>query len=600
MFNERKTESIVRSLLRAAGHFDSADVRVEEQKSDFPRINKLLKSASKKGQGAGYPDFIISSEMHSDFLIVIECKADETKHISEEGDRYADYAVDGALLYANYLSREFDVMAIAVSGQTESSLRTSHFLYLKGASRAIEFPAYDIVSFDEYYQKVSRSEIKMQQDYSSLLAYSRTLNEELRDAKIKEAHRGLLIFGIMVALGNEAFRKSFRAENTARQLAESLVTAILNEFSLADLPEKRISNLRGAFLFISRNTTLTNDKDFFVTLIEDIDTKVNSFIRNYKYHDALGQFYVQFLRYANNDKGLGIVLTPPHIAELFADLADINAQSVVYDNCCGTAGLLIAAMKRMLSGDAFSDESKRKIKNEQLIGVEFQDDIYALAVSNMVIHGDGKTNILLGDCFAIQDKIKKDYRPNVGLLNPPYKTKVMELQFVLNNLEVLEVGGTCIAIVPLSCVIKDSKKTVDLKQKILENHTLEAVMSMPPQLFHDSDVGAVTCIVVITAHKPHPAGRKTWFGYWRDDGYAIAKHFGRIDVDGRWPAIKSRWLNAYRNREVEDGDSVATEVVASDEWCAEAYLETDYSSLTLADFEDEIRKYVSFRILHDR
>ena len=105
-------------------------------------------------------------------------------------------------------------------------------------------------------------------------------------------------------------------------MAENLVISIINEFTNAQLPPDRIVSLRGAFSFIELNTTLTTDKDFFVSLIEQIDTKVNSFIKTHKYHDALGQFYVQFLRYANNDKGLGIVLTPPHIAELFAELVD--------------------------------------------------------------------------------------------------------------------------------------------------------------------------------------------------------------------------------------------------------------------------------------
>ena len=601
--NERKTEALVRSQLRSVGHFDDSNVCVEEQKSDSPRIGKLLQRASKKGDGAGYPDFIISSGIYSDFLIIIECKADETKHISEEGNRYAEYAVDGVLLYTDYLSKEFDVLAIAASGQTESKLRISHYLHLQGASKAIEFPLTEILSFSEYYEKIIHSDIKSRQDYDALLTYSRDLNEKLQAAKIKEAHRGLLICGIMVALGNEAFRKSFSAQTTAKQLAESLVNSIRNEFRLAQLPHDRIVNLEGAFSFIKQNTTLTNDKEFFIGLIKEIDTEVNTFIQNHKYHDTLGQFYVQFLRYANNDKGLGIVLTPSHMADLFADIADVNAQSVVYDNCCGTAGLLIAAMKRMLLGNTLSNDAKDKIKKEQLIGVEFQDDIYALAVSNMVIHGDGKTNILLGDCFKISEQIKKDHKPNVGLLNPPYKTKsskIEELEFVLNNLESLEVGGTCVAILPLGCAIAANSTIVELKRRILERHTLQAVMSMPGEVFHDSKVGVVTCIMVITAHNPHPPGKKTWFGYWRNDGYVITKHMGRIDLNNLWSKIKEGWLTAYRNREVVYGQSVTAEVGPSDEWCAEAYMETDYSTLTMSDFENEIKKYVSYRIMNAR
>jgi type I restriction enzyme M protein len=598
MPNERKTEALVRKRLEKCGFFKDGNLIVEEQKSDSPRIDKLLKNASKKGEFQGYPEFIISSKIYSDFLIVIECKADSTKHISKTLDKYSDFAVDGALLYASFLSKEFDVLAIAVSGET--TLRISHYLHLRGTDRAVEFLADEILPFNDYHEKYLHSDVKFRQDYDTLLSYSRELNEELQAKKIKESHRGLLISGILVALGDEPFKNGFKVQKTAKNLANHLVESIVNELKSAKLPLDKISSLEGEFSFIKRNATLTSDKDFFVGLIEQIDDNVNAFIRTHKFHDTLGQFYVQFLQYANNDKGLGIVLTPPHIAELFTDLAEINKKSVVFDNCCGTAGLLIAAMKRMLNGVSQTEESS--IKKKQLIGIEFQEDIYALAVSNMIVHGDGKTNIFSGDCFELSKGIKSKYKPNVGVLNPPYKSNVNtveELEFVLNNLSVLQAGGKCIAILPFSCAIGDNAEVLELKRKLLEKHTLEAVMSMPIDLFHDSNVGVVTCVMVITPHRPHPSGKKTWFGYWRDDGFVKTKHRGRADVNHTWENIKKHWLNAYQSREVIKGLSVIAEVKAKDEWCAEAYMETDYSNLKAEDFERELRKYVAFKILNE-
>lgn len=601
MPNERKTETLVRNRLTKAGYFKGRDLTVEEQKSDSPRIDKLLKYASKKGGHQGYPEFIITSNAKADFLIVIECKADPRKHISKTHNKYADYAVDGVMLYASFLSKEFDVLAIAVSGDSVATLRISHYIHLKGASQAVEFSSDTILSFDEYYTNFLHSDIKFRQDYDALLGYSRELNENLQAQKIKEAHRGLLICGILVALENAAFKTSYAVQETAQHLADNLVASIINEFK-AELPAERIVSLEQAFAFIKVNATLTSDKTFFVELIDEIDTNVNSFIRTHKYHDAMGQFYVQFLRYANNDKGLGIVLTPPHVAQLFSDLAEVNKDSIVFDNCCGTAGLLIAAMKKMLTDTGVSAAKEKTIKKKQLIGIEFQDDIYALAVSNMVVHGDGKTNIHSGDCFQLSPTIRDKYKPNVGLLNPPYKTrgsKIEELDFVLNNVEALRQDGKCIAILPLGCAISGDAAILERKRKLLEKHTLEAVMSMPAELFHDSDVGVVTCIMVITAHRPHPKGKKTWFGYWRDDGYIKTKHRGRIDLNGTWEQIRTKWLNGYRNREVVEGLCVTAEVKSEDEWCAEAYMETDYSGLSATDFERELKKYVAFRILND-
>src|SRR3990167_3002641 len=100
--NERKTENIVRK------HFEKfpKSCLIEEQRSDSIKIQKLLKNASKKGNNAGYPEFIIQVNDYKDFVIVIECKPDIKKHQSKNLDKYGDYAVDGALLYASFLSKE--------------------------------------------------------------------------------------------------------------------------------------------------------------------------------------------------------------------------------------------------------------------------------------------------------------------------------------------------------------------------------------------------------------------------------------------------------------------------------------------------------------
>ena len=131
MANERKTENIVRKYLTECGYFNDTSIIVEEQKSDFPLIDKLLSNASKKGTGKGYPEFIIRSKEYSDFVIIVECKADPKKHESSNFDKYSEFAVDGVLLYASYLSKDFDVLAIAVSGETKQHLKVSHFLHLK-------------------------------------------------------------------------------------------------------------------------------------------------------------------------------------------------------------------------------------------------------------------------------------------------------------------------------------------------------------------------------------------------------------------------------------------------------------------------------------
>jgi type I restriction-modification system DNA methylase subunit len=603
MPSERKTEVLFRQFLQQNGYYDDPNIVVEEQKSDSPKIAKLLKHASKKGSCQGYPEYIVTSKANSEFIIVVECKADTAHHVSEHLDKYADYAVDGALLYASFLAREFDVLAIAVSGQTPSELRISQYVQLKGLRTATPYFGDRILRFERYYDGLMHSNIKFNQDYSAIIKYTKALNEELHGKKIKESQRALLISGILIALRNEAFKAGYRKHRTVKSLVKSMLSTINSELDESKILSDRIAKLKTAFAFIGTNTSLTeqkNSKEFVENLITNIDQEINGFMKTHRYVDTVSQFYTEFLRYANSDKGLGIVLTPYHVCDLFAELAEVNKDSVVYDNCCGTGSFLVSAMKKMMKDANGDTEKEDRIKLHQLVGVEFQEEIYALAVSNMIIHLDGKTNVNLGDCFEYVEKIRQEFSPNVGLLNPPYrteKTDTEELEYVLNNLDTLKVGGKCVAIVPFSCVNDDTTIARTLKKRILAKHTLEAVMSMPEDLFHDSKIGVITCALVITAHTPHPKGKKTWFGYWRNDGFLKVKNRGRIDFNHTWEDIKTKWVNAYRNREIIDGFSLAREVNENDEWCAEHYMQADYSRITPDEYEQEVKKYVLFNLM---
>lgn len=597
MANERKTEQIVRS------HFEKTSdiVCIEEQSSDIPKIDKLLKAASKKGVGQGRPEFIVTFNKNSDFLIVIECKADTAKHESPNKDRFSECAVDGALLYASFLSKEYDVLAIAVSGETLQQLKVSHFLYLKGERKAAPIFGDQLLPAQDYLKGYLKSPEKFRQDYNALLAYAKTLNKKLHTYKIPENNRALLLSCILIALEDDAFRASFDKKSTPKSLSEALVKTVTEKLEDANFDNKKLENLNIQFGFIKTDTSLSTKENLLKDLIVEIDLNVNQFIKTHEYIDVLGQLYIEFLRYANSDKSLGIVLTPPHITELFAELARVNKNSVIYDNCTGTGGFLVSAMKYMVE-DAKGDEAKiRDIKLSQLIGTEYQSQIYALAVSNMYIHQDGKTNIINNNCFdEIVIQQVKNIKPTIGLLNPPYqinkKTDTDEFEFILNNLECLTDGGTCVAIVPMQKALAKTGKVVELKRKLLEKHTLEAVFSMPDELFFNSNVNVVTCVMIFTAHRKHSPTKKTYFGYYKDDGFIKRKVQGRYDGLGKWKETKQKWIDTFLNGDEIDGFSVKQTVSAIDEWCAEAYMKTDYSDMKKSDFEDTVLRYITFLV----
>lgn len=617
MPNERKTELIVYN------HFKQFEdqIFIELQKSDTPAIDKLFKVASKKGGGKGFPEYIITFKNYPELVIIIECKPNVNKHESPNRDKYSEYAVDGALLYSSFLSKAYDVIAIGVSGETKSKLKVSHFLQLKGEKTVTPIFGDKLLSIDSYIDGYSKSPEKFRQDYFKLLEFTQELNETLQHHKIEEDKRSLLISSILIALDSQAFKVAYpligapnkgdseeerksKVANAPKDLANLLVDTVISQLKSAKIQDDKLENLKVQFAFIRTDTSLSTKEGILKGFIDSIDKNINSFIRTHEYFDVLSQLYVEFLRYANSDKGLGIVLTPLHITELFADLAEVNKNSIVYDNCTGTGGFLISAMKKMIIDAKNDTPTIRNIKAKQLIGTEYQAKIFALAVSNMYIHQDGKTNILSGSCFDddVIENIKKR-KPTVGLLNPPYKADkkkdTEELEFVLNNLDCLVDGGKCVAIVPMSSAVATKKgKIYDLKKKLLERHTLEAVLSMPDQLFINSDANVVSCIMVFTAHKAHPKNKETFLGYFKDDGFIKHKTRGRIDYYGTWENIKDQWLTTYINRKDKAGLSVNKALTASDEWCAEAYMETDYTLLTESMFVDNIKKYLAFNLIN--
>src|SRR3989344_1704356 len=605
MANERITENIVRKKLEATGITDINGFLIEEQKSQNPVIEKLLKKASKSGNGAGKPEFIISQNNNRDFLLVIECKADFKKHISSTKDQYKDYAVDGVLLYASHLAQEYNIIAIAVSGQTKNELKISTFIFPKG------FGAYsiltdtrkilidDIISWQDYIRFATYDESLAKSRKSDLNKFSRDLHDYIRDyGKITEAQKPLLVSGILLALMEKGFKVAYPKYEEA-ELAKKTFQAVKDIIGMAKLgvnQERKKNAIINAFRFIEDHPELQKidrkkNESPLAHIVREIDNEVRPFTQDHYDYDIIGNFYGEFIRYTGGDaQGLGIVLTPKHITEIFADLAKLNKNSIVLDTCCGTGGFLISAMKKMTAGA--SEIERLKILENSLIGVEQEPSMFALAVSNMILRGDGKTNLYQGSCFddEIFNQIKN--KATAGFINPPYSQKgenLHEWNFVIQLLNALQKNATGIIIVPMSLAIAPHP----LREQILREHRLEAVMSMPNDLFYP--VGMVSCIMVFTAHVPHDSDphHESWFGYWKDDGFRKDKTQGRILTE-KWSKVRREWIVNFTNKKITPGVSIRKKIGMNDEWCAEAYLETDFYNLNEIDFIKNTVNLASF------
>jgi type I restriction enzyme M protein len=627
--NERVTENLVRTKLQALGYFDiSNTIKVDEQKTNIEAVTRLLKQASKTGGGGkGSPEFIISNPEDPDFLIIVECKADTKDHASPElasiflgmplsedeesrKKRVVRFSADGALHYAQHLSREFSVIALAVSGQSETGLLISTYLHTKdakGRHHAKQLNAKtgakidNIIPWRDYIEHATYDPSVQALRLEELMAFSRDLHDFMRDdVKASESEKPLFVSGSLIALRDTAFAKSYKFL-TPGELPNEWLRAIRKEMDKADLPGSKKSTITQPYASIAAHPEIAKahrkyPKGVMNELVSRLNEKVWPFMSVYHDFDVVGQFYGEFLKYTGGDKkALGIVLTPRHITELFALLANVNKASKVLDICAGTGGFLIAAMHQMMR-TATTEADRVSVRKERLIGIEQLPNMFTLAASNMILRGDGKANLHQSSCFDedVTAAIKK-LNCTVGLLNPPYSQKdedLHEFYFIKQMLECLQNGGIGIAVVPMSCAVGPHP----LKAELLKHHTLEAVMSLPDELFYP--VGTIPCAMVFTAGIPHETSdKKSWFGYWKRDGFTKTKHRGRVDLDNQWPGIRDYWVDSFRNREVHPGESVMRKVGVSDEWCVEAYMETDYNKLTQEHFEKVIRDYAIYRLL---
>ena len=565
----------------------------------------LLDKYNCGGRGMGKPEFVITFDKARDTIMVVECKASVKKHESESLNRPNSYAVDGALYYAKFIKDHYNVIAIAVSGTKYDKCKVSTFDWRQGQAKPQELPkGRDVLYSPENYLKMIKGEmVSKKVSIEDIRKLALTMHNSLRALKVSQKAKPVFIAGILIALKDEAFSAEYQNSTTFTTLLAGLQSATGRVLNNSDIRPDKIKDIQSHFESIGRNgkikdIPLGQDKSL-LWFIAELDKKIRPMMDHADNTiDALGIFYHEFVKYSGGDgKGLGIVLTPQHLTEFMCDLAEINKNSSVADICCGSGAFLVSAMPKMFKGA--NDKEIENIKKNKLYGVESDDDIYTLAIANMIVRGDGKSNIMYGDCFnanIIRDLKSKNI--NIGLINPPYsQDDHSELEFVENLLDILTIGGTGVVVVPMSCAVGTKFKTE--RERLFKKHTLKAVFSMPDDIFYGNKANTNVCVMVWETHKPHDPTKQTFFGYYKNDGFVKAKKLGRIDKFNRWDDIEKEWLNLYREREEKEGLTAKKAVSWQDEWLCEAYMETDYSKLTQADFQQTVNNFLAYKVKFD-
>ncbi len=473
------------------------------------------------------------------------------------------YAVNGAVHYANALlhhTNYTDIIAIGMTGckDDNGSIQYSIGVYYVsksnlGAGQKIDdyadFSFLRRENFDSFIEKVkslqlSQEEIdrlKEQREKEIDASLVKLNNDIYQNEKgLSENDRVYLVAASIIAtlgvpgkvapLEKSGLKSSLEKGNTDGDIMVRKIRAFLNEKKLPE--EKR------EFIVRTLQNTLTTDninrpendesqlKRVFTKVVDNLGIYYKIGLTT----DFTGKLFNEMYGWLgfSQDKLNDVVLTPSYVAKLLVKLARVHKDSYVWDFAAGSAGLLVAAMNEMLidakdkikSPDEYQKKAI-KIKTTQLLGIELLSSVYMLAVLNMILMGDGSSNILNKDSLRdfngsyslgeTDDKFPAD----AFVLNPPYSAPGNGMNFVEKALSMMHRGYAAIIIQNSA----GSGKAVEYNRKILKHSTLLASIKMPSDLFVGKS-SVQTSVYVFRIGEAHQKDDVVKFIDFSNDGYA--------------------------------------------------------------------------------
>lgn len=527
--------------------------------------------------------------------------ASETAVLIETKRRFTSADKDQLFAYVA-LEQELnpDTNIVAILANTENDL-IKVWQFASTEANGIELSDTRLKSFEEYKFYFVPQNVN---DRTAVLENTSKLNKLLHDNGIPEKLRSQFVGTCLLALKEKLKFKGLSTAQINAGINEILASMLHNSLDRAT----KLSLLKTKILESQSVSSIRAEEYHKILLF--IKKNILPYINEYtsEGHDILSYFFTTFNKYvAREDKNQAF--TPNHIAHFMCKVARLHRNTRVLDPTCGSGTFLVQAMSQILK-DCETASEKRHVKEHQIYGIEFDENVYGLATTNMLIHGDGNSNIQMGSCFDKKQWIESA-NINLVLMNPPYNasknqvphsyarlfgTKSTDPTKGLGFVQYIAdtVGhGKLLTLLPMACALTSSTIITDFKRKMLQNHTLDAVFSLPPDMFYPG-ASAVAVCMVFNLGQPHPSDFETFFGYFREDGLEKRKGVGRVDINESWDNIESEWLSLYHHRSEVAGKSVNKIVSSADEWCAEAYMETDYSALSDDNFIEVMKSYAAF------
>lgn len=503
----------------------------------------------------GYKDKLVALDSEGKVANKTAKNQPDFKHINS-------YAVNGAVHYANALlhyTSYTDIIAIGMTGYKTEAGKLEHEIGVYYVSKSnfgigqkidnyTDFSFLKKSNFDKFIEKVKRlkltpneiEKLKEQREREINASLVKLNNDIYQNEKgLSERDRVYLVAasiiatlgvpGRVAALEKSELKSSIETGNRDGDIILRKIKAFLDEKNLPQ--EKRDMIVR------TLQNTLTTDninkvengesqlKRVFAKIVDDLGIYYKIGLTT----DFTGKLFNEMYSWLgfSQDKLNDVVLTPAYVATLLARLARVNMDSYVWDFATGSAGLLVAAMNEMLN-DAKNkikspDEFARKsaaIKANQLLGLEILSEVYMLAILNMILMGDGSSNILNKDSLKEFNgnygfgKTDEKFPADAFVLNPPYSAPGNGMVFVEKALSMMSKGYAAIIIQNSA----GSGKATEYNKRILKHSTLLASIKMPIDLFIGKS-SVQTNIYVFRVGETHQKDDTVKFIDFSVDGY---------------------------------------------------------------------------------
>ncbi len=631
----------------------------------------LKNAPSKKGgKGANFPDIkVLVEPKKGHYLpVMIEVKGKEgdlakldasgkivVENVKPDGktdySAISHYALNGAVHYAEAIvnrpkSTYSAAVAVGVNGwvdvggklQTEMAVyyvSKDNFCIPKKIADYTDFSFLRKKNLQEFQEKIDaiglsdeEKEHKAHEIENLIEVRLKELNQLMHDKlQISEDMRVKVVAGmIMAGLGVEgkvsalevADLKGDKGENTHDgAIIQNRITSFLAEKALPKEKRQVIANvLSEAFLGTNSLYLPRNGESPLKTVYAFVYNQILPYFTSKHHLDFTGRLFNvlnAWVKVPDGDKN-DVVLTPRYVTDFMARLAQVNRNSYVWDYAVGSAGFLISAMKLMItdakehctSPDEFH-KKEQKIKLEQLLGIEKLADVYLLAVLNMILMGDGSTNIIHANSLTEYDgkygqgvHKGEEFPADVFLLNPPYSAAGKGFVFVEKALSRMTHGRAAVLIQENA----GSGNGLPFTKDILEHSTLLASIHMAD--IFKGKAGVQTAVYVFEVGKPHDVKQVVRFVDFSNDGYTRQNRkksslsVNLRDTDHaaeRYREVVNLVLYGKKYLKLLAPDCYVEDTISLDgnDWTVQQHRKID-TTATLEDFQKVVKEYLAWKV----